>query len=437
MKQLIFISLLFWVGVTDAQNFDKAKLDSLFNLIEEYQKGMGSLSIFHNGKEVYQNAKGYRSVREEVPNDADTKYRIGSISKTFTATIIMRLVEEGRLRLETKLTKYYPEVPNADKISIEQLLRHRSGIYNFTNAPEYTSWMEQEQSESDLIQAIIKSGSVFEPDEKAEYSNSNYVLLSFIAEKATSEDFANLLQMYVCKPCGLKQTYFGGKIDLEEKEALSYEREGEWKLSTETDMSIPQGAGSVVSTAAELNQFLHCLFEGELLKEDSKKQMTNIIDNFGIGLFQVPFYQKMGIGHTGGIDGFQSNAFYFPDDNMSLAYISNGVSMAVNDIMIGVLSIYFGMEYDLPEFAEAVVLSSEELDQYLGVYSSPTLPLKLTITKKGNMLIGQGTGQPSFNLEALGDHRFIFDAASLKLEFKPEAQQLILHQGGEYVLTKE
>ncbi len=157
-----------------------------------------------------------------------------------------------------------------------------------------------------------------------------------------------------------------------------------------------------------------------------------------MGVFQVPFGDKKSFGHTGGIDGFQSNAFLFPTERVSIAYISNGVTMPVNDILIGVLSIYFGKSYDLPVFTDALHLKSEELDKYLGIYSSLSFPLKITITKEKNVLIAQATGQPSFSLEAYEEHKFKFDQALLKLEFIPSESKMILRQGGsEFILERE
>ena len=161
-------------------------------------------------------------------------------------------------------------------------------------------------------------------------------------------------------------------------------------------------------------------------------------DDYGLGMFQVPFYDKKAFGHNGAIDGFQSNAYFFPVENVSVVFTANALAMPINDIMIGALSIYFGKEYKLPDFKPALQLKPEELDKFLGVYSSPSFPLKVTITKEDNLLFGQATGQPSFPLEAYEKDKFKFDQAGLKLEFIPKDNKMILRQGGgEFELTKE
>jgi D-alanyl-D-alanine carboxypeptidase len=428
--KLLGIALLTWFSL-NAQNFDKSKMDSLFSIIKTNQKGMGSISIFKNGKEVYQNSFGYASIEGNVYATKETKYRIGSISKTFTATIIMKLIEQDKLSFDTKLSKYFSEVPNSENITIEQLLRHRSGIFDYTKAQDYLSWMEQPISKEKLVKKITDYGNVFKPNEKTEYSNTNYVLLSYIAEKIINEELFKILDDFIIKPCGLINTYYGSKININNNEALSYIKLKDWQIASETDMSVPVGAGAITSNPTELNIFLNCLFNGKIITEESLKRMMNIQEGFGIGLFQIPFFDKTAFGHSGGIDGFQSNVFYFPDEKISLAYTSNGVVMPMNDILIGALSIYFGNKYELPIFTDALVLKSEELDKYLGVYSCSALPLKMTISKQGNVLMAQGTGQPAFPLEAYEKNKFKFEqAARLTIEFIPADGKLILRQAG-------
>ena len=433
MKKSKIIVLIFLLGITltlSAQSFDKQKMDSLFSIIEKNEKGMGSVSLFYDGKEVYRKSYGYADIENKLENNATTKFRIGSISKTFTATIIMKLVESKKLSLSTNLSDFYPQIKNADKITISHLLQHRSGIANFTSMEDYIQWNTEKQTKEQIINRIRLGGVSFEPNEKFEYSNSNYALLTFIAEDVSKKKFSELLQEMIVKPCQLKSTFVGGNINVENNEALSYTRLSEWTLEKETDMSIPLGAGFIVSTPSDLNAFLNCLFAGKLVKEETLNQMTTIIDGFGFGLIQVPFYDMKGYGHTGGMDGFQANAFYFPQEKVSIALTSNGVVYPLNDIIIGSLSIYFGKEYQLPQFEKSITLTAEELDNYLGVYSTSAFPLKLTISRNGNTLIAQGTGQPSFPLECVEKNRFKFDQARLELEFIPTENKMILKQNG-------
>lgn len=390
MKNYLLLLVIFCTCNPDlhSQAFDKAKMDSLFSRIEEKEKGMGSISLFKEGVEIYQRSFGYADINGRSAT-TKTKYRIGSVSKTFTASVIMQLIDEAKLALDTKLSRFFPEIPNAENITVEHLLRYRSGLYNFTNAPDYPQWMESPKTRSALKEKFIKNGVVFSPDEKAEYSNTNYVLLSWIAEEIDNKKFDAILQDRILSPLSLENTYYGNGIDPSRDEARSFTFSEGWVPATETDMSIPAGAGAIVSTPIDLNVFFTTLFSAEIVSEASLNEMKKTVDNFGMGLFPIPFYDKKAYGHNGGIDGFQANAAFFPQEQVAIAYTSNGVVMPINDILIGVLSIYFNKPYTLPEFTPALAINSKELDQYLGIYSSPTFPLKLNITKVGDQLLGQ------------------------------------------------
>lgn len=165
--------------------------------------------------------------------------------------------------------------------------------------------------------------------------------------------------------------------------------------------------------------------------------MKTIKDGYGMGLFQFPFGAKMAYGHNGGIDGFTSIVGYFPEDKLAVSYITNGQVYPINDIMIGILSIAYGTPYQIPSF-KTVSISSEELDKYLGNYSAAQAPIKILIAKDKSTLMAQATGQPSFPLEAKGNHTFSFDQAGIILIFNPEKSEMTLKQGGgEFVFARE
>ncbi|ALO16178.1 D-alanyl-D-alanine carboxypeptidase precursor [Salinivirga cyanobacteriivorans] len=438
MKKILLFAGLLTSFFTYAQDFNRNKMDSLFALIEQHNRGMGSISIFQSGEEVYQNSIGYASVADEIEAVKNTKYRIGSITKMFTATVIMQLIEEDQLSLNTTLDQFFPEVKNADKITIKHLLKHQSGIFNFTNAPDYATYMEKPISKETMVKKISEFDSNFEPGSKSAYSNSNYVLLTFIAEQIDQSTYGEIIEKRITSRCNLENTSVGSKIQPENNEALSYNKSADWESATETHMSVPVGAGAIVSTPEDLNRFLRCLFKGQLVANKSLEKMMNIENGLGIGMFQVPFYNKKAFGHTGGIDGFQANSFYFPDEKTAISYTSNAVDMPVNDIMIGVLSIYFDRPYKLPTFEPNVEISEKTLKNYEGVYASTDLPIKLTITKREGSLIAQGTGQPAFPLTAVSNTKFKYDQAQLKIEFIPGENKMVLEQMGKrYELEKE
>ncbi len=420
-----------------SQTFDKATLDAYFQKLETNNKFMGSVAVSKNGKIIYTKTTGFVDVENKIKANENSKYRIGSISKSFTTVLILKAVEEKKINLSQTLDKWYPTIQNANKITVKQLLGHRSGIHNFTNDKDYLTWNTQPKTEKEMVAIIEKGGSDFEPDSKATYSNSNYVLLTYILEKTYSKSFAQLLQKYIVQPIGLTHTSVFGKINPNANECKSYNFAGSWILQSETDFSIPQGAGCILSTPSDLIKFSEALFGGKLLKPENLELMKSIKEGYGIGLFPIPFHSSKGYGHTGGIDGFSSVYAHFDDESISYALVSNGANFNVNEISIAVLSAVYNKPYEIPSFS-TYAMSADELEPYLGIYASSQIALKITITKDGNTLIAQATGQQAFPLEATAKDTFKLDLVNAKFEFNPSEKSLMLFQGGGQIkFTKE
>ncbi len=425
---LLFL-LLILQNCTHAQTFNKARLDSFFVAMNAHDENMGSIAIASNGAVVYQNAIGYSQVNKglKTPATTGTKYRVGSISKMFTAVMIFQLIEEGKFSLETPLATYFPQLPNAQKITIGEMLDHHSGLHNFTSDSLYTTYMTAPKSEAEMIAIFARQKPDFEPDAKAEYSNTNFVLLGYIIEKLTGKTYAEELKKRVTSKIGLTDTYYGTNANPAKNEAYSYNYTGQWTQMPETDMSIPGGAGAIVSTPTDLVKFINALFTEKLISQASLELMETMKDNFGMAMITTPFYDKKGFGHTGGIDGFSSLLAYFPEDKLAIAYTSNGVRYSTNDVIIGALSIYFNRPFVIPEF-KTITLTTTDLDKYVGKYTSSQTPLKIAITKNNTELFAQGTGQAAFPLEAKGGDKFIY--AGITLQFEPTKQDFILTQAG-------
>lgn len=437
MKILSLSLILTFSQIGFSQTFDKAKLDTYFNTLEENNKYMGSVAVSKNGEIIYTKTIGFADIENNIKATENSKYRIGSITKTFTSVLVLKAVEENKLTLNQSIDKWFPEIENANEITLEQLLNHRSGIYNLTNSSDYSTWNTQPKTERELLEKIKKGGSVFKPNSKAEYSNSNFILLTYILEKTYSKSYADLIQEYIAKPLDLINTSVFGKIEPLKNESYSYKWTGTWELEPETDFTIPLGAGAILSTPTDLTKFGDALFTGKLLQAESLEKMKNIKDGYGLGLFPINFSEKRGYGHTGGIDGFTSAFVNFPNDKLSYALISNGANFNNNNISIAVLNAVFNQPYEIPVFTE-YKLTSEDLDMYLGVYASSLVPMKITITKNENTLIAQATGQPSFPLQATEKNKFKFEQAGLNLEFNPTEKTVTLFQGGgQVVFTKE
>jgi D-alanyl-D-alanine carboxypeptidase len=433
---ILLLALVVFAQTSFAQTFNKVKMDSLFDAIAANNRAMLSIALTQKGQLVYSRAIGNSWLGEKnIPANTQTKYRIGSISKMFTAVMIFQLIEEGKLKLTTPLSQFYPTLPNASKINIAQLLRHSSGLHTFTSDSTYTTWLNKKMIPAEMI-AKINVKPDFEPGSKHQYSNSNFILLGYIIEKLDKKPYAVALKNRITGKIGLNNTYYGGKITAANNEAYSYNWKDKWLPDTETDMSIPGGAGALVSNPTDLVKFMNALFGGKLVAAASLTQMRTIKDGYGMNLFAFPFDGHTAYGHGGDIDGFHSQAAYFPADDIAVAYTANGVNTSLNNVMIGVLSIVFNKPYTIPNF-KPVALSAQELDRYTGVYSSTQMPLKVTINKNETTLTAQATGQSAFSLEVAGNHTFKFDGAGITLIFDPANGQMTLKQGGStYLFTR-
>ncbi|MGI4863698.1 MAG: serine hydrolase domain-containing protein [Janthinobacterium lividum] len=439
--RLLFLTALLSASLpaAQAQQLNTAKLDSLLTSLAANNKMMGSLAVSRAGQVVYSHAFGYAQLAPKMPATPATRYRMGSITKMFTAVMIFQLIEEKKLTLTTPLATFFPQLPNASTITIEQLLSHRSGLHNLTNDAAYLGYMTQPKTQAELLALMAATKPDFEPGAKFAYSNSGYIVLGYIVEKLGKQPYAQALQKRVASKAGLRNTYYGGKIDPQKQEAFSYKPgPGGWQLDVETDMSIPGGAGAVVSTPTDLDRFLEALFGGKLVSSASLSAMKTIREGFGRGLMQIPFYARQSFGHGGTIDGFQSMASYFPDDKLAVTLSTNAHNYVLNDALIGVLSICFNQPYKIPDFAAIFVPTAADLSRYAGTYASPQLPFKLTMTPEGTTLRGEATGQGSLLLEPVSQGIFKFDPAGIRVEFDAAKPTFTLKQGGSTnVFTKE
>ena len=426
------------------------RIDSFFQALVEYDKAFGAVAIREQGDLSHNQAYGYSRLvtGDTVPATVDTRYHIGSITKTFTATLIMQLVEADKLSLDTRLAKFYPKMPKADSITIEHMLRHQSGLYNFTD----TSWMASKseyRSKDAMLAKFRKYESQFSPGSQFQYSNTNYVLLGYIIENLTGKSYAKALKERIAEPLNLTQTHFPD-AQLDPNEARSFQWQGKhWDTVQRTDHRVSHGAGALLSTPADLTRFFRGLFTGKLVDTSTLNQMTDLSagpsqrNGYGLGLFRFPFGQRTAYGHTGGIDGYRAQAAYFPADSMAMAITTNALNYGMNQLAIGVLKICFDQSYTIPDFSQqqAISLDTARLKRFAGEYASPDHPLDITLRVQDGSLYGQATGQPAFPLTATSDTSFKYAAANIEIRFrktnKERFQAFYLRQGGKFLFKRE
>lgn len=434
MKKIIAILFVTLSLNSFAQGETKfEKIDSLLTYLTAHNKFMGSIALQEGDKIVFEKNYGFANVESKIKADPATRYKIGSITKMFTSVVIFQLVEEKKLTLDTKLSKFFPSIKNSENISIENLLEHSSGIYSFTNDSDYKDYAKLPKTRAELMKKIKAGNPVFEPGEGAEYSNSNFVLLGWIIEDLTKKSYPSNIKTRIIQKIGLKNTGFASEI---KNEAVSYHSNGKtWEQPSKEDMSIPGGAGAILSNASDLTKFINALYSGKLISQPSLVSMTEVEKGFGKGIFTMPFGERKFFGHTGGIENFTSTLGFYPKEKFAVALLDNGQAYGMNDIMIGILSIYYKMPYRFPNLQTAKVDVSI-LKKYEGIYGAANFPLKISIKEENGVLICQATGQESFPLNPLSDTKFNFDPAGLELVFSENAMT-ILQGGQEFKLTKE
>lgn len=423
------IAVLFASLCAFSQVPEFAKLDSFFTSLEENDRFFGSVAVAQDGELLYSKAIGYADLERSIPNTNETKFRIGSISKTFTASLIMIAVEEGRVDLDETIEKRFPSIQNSEKITVRQLLQHRSGINTFTDR-SFFSWYTEAITKEALLDTIVGKGSGFSPGTDFSYSNSNYVLLTYILEDVFNKSYAKILDEYIVKPLQLSNTSYGGKIDTKKKEANSYRMKDDWTLETEGHMSIPLGAGGIVSTPSDLCRFSKALFSGELVSRKSLEEMKpSDKDSYGFALEYSSFGDLSGIGHGGDIDAFTSTLAFFEESGISIALTCNGSNFGKHDIVIAVLSEILEKPYEIPLF-EYIALTSEELADYIGQYESEDLPMDMIISANGNDLELEVVGQDPAILTAEGNHVFSIVKYGVKITFQASEEKMIFEQQG-------
>jgi D-alanyl-D-alanine carboxypeptidase len=442
--KILFVSLLTLLlfSAGHAQTLDKAKLDQFFDRLAEKKKAMGSLTIVKDGNTLYTRSIGYSQINgaEKKPLTAANRFRIGSITKMFTAAMIFQLIEEEKLKLTDTLDKFLPQVPNAGKITVAQILTHRSGIPNVRRARDGQTRMNTiPMAKDEMLALIVKGTPDFEPDTSHRYSNSGYQLLGLILENLTGKPYAESLEERITSKIGLKDTYMAtGPIDVKKNEALTYIHfGGDWKQVAETHPSILFSAGAIVSTPGDLAKFIQALFDGKIVSKKSLEQMKTIRDGMGSGMELFTFAGKTFYGHGGGADNYGAWLAYEPEEKLAVAYATNAKIYPVPDIVRGVIDIYYHKPFQIPAL-ESIAVSPEVLDKYVGVYSSPDAPVKLTITREGSTLFFQPPGATSaVPLEATAEDKFRIERAVV-IEFDAAKNQMtIKRRGGERIVTKE
>lgn len=430
IKFCLVFAFAITVSNVQSQKLNNAKLDNLFKALNDKNLFMGSISISKNGNQIYSNSIGKADIANNISLFANTKFRIGSTTKIFTSALVLKAVELKKISLDQTINSFFPTIVNSQKITIRNLLNHRSGIHELLAADEFANGYTEAKSQEEMVSIISKFPSDFKPNSKADYSNSNYYLLTLILEKTYKKTYSELLQEQIIKPLKLKNTYFGGKISIQNNECYSYYFSDKWEKDSEGDMSVPLGAGAIVSTPSDLTFFIEKLFQGKIISSESLKMMTQIQDKYGMGIFALPFYDKNGFVHRGQIDSFSSLLSYFPNEKLAIAIVTNGAIYDKKKILIAALSNYFNKPYTIN--FEAYEPVKEDLEMITGIYKNHENQEVITISLNNKRLYANFNNQSLFLLEPTSKNKFenIWEGNKFDFQLKNE---LIFEANGKQI----
>ncbi len=417
MMKKIIILLLLPLAVAAQKNYP-ALLNDYAEAEFKVKDFNGTVLVMQKGKEIYKKAFGMADREWNVPNTVDTKFRIGSVTKQFTAACILQLAEHGKLSTDDKLTKYIPEYPKGDSITIHMLLNHTSGITNYTNLPEFWPKAVLPLSIDSMIALFKNKPFDFSPGSKWNYSNSGYFLLGVIVEKASGKKFNEYLNENITTKLGLKNTSLDRLDSVLAFRAQGYDKnqQGVWSHAMYISMEAPYSAGAMVSTVDDLYKWTKALHNNQVLSAAStKKMITPYMNNYGYGIGIDSLKSHQRISHNGGIPGFVTNLSYYPADDVCVVVVSNNGSNS-DGVSSALASILFDLPVQKPYIPKEVKIDTTLLDKYVGKYIA-TNPIE--IIKKDGKLYRHRDGSDDVELKPESDTRFFYaDDSDRFIEFE-------------------
>ncbi|WP_166924732.1 serine hydrolase [Flavobacterium poyangense] len=378
---------------------DKAKkIDQLMSLYNQYGQFNGSVLIAEHGKVLFKKGYGQANMEWNIPNEPDTKFRLGSISKQFTAFLIVKLAQDGKIKLDAPITTYLPDYPKAtgDKVTIHHLLTHTSGIPNYTSVPRFLQEKSREPyTPQEFIKTFENLPLEFTPGERFRYSNSGYFLLGYIIEKITGKTYEQYLQETILTPLKMANTGYDHNETILKKRAAGYEKRGTKLINSPyLDMSIPYAAGSLYSTVEDLYLWDQSLYTNKLLSAASMELLYKPYINaggesYGYGWFidEASNGDKAKlkvIEHGGGINGFNTVISRVPADKNLVVLLNNTGGTVLGEMNTAIRAILYNLPYEQPKKSMATELLevfntkglTAGVDTYKKLKTDPTYRIK-------------------------------------------------------------
>ncbi|MFQ6041535.1 MAG: serine hydrolase [Candidatus Poribacteria bacterium] len=433
-------------------------VDSIFEEATQGDSPGAAVLVAKDGEILYQKGFGFANLEEHIPVTPDTKFRIGSITKQFTAAAILKLQEDGLLSVNDPLSKFIPDYPRGDEVTIHHLLGHTSGIHSYTSKPEFHKTVMEEVKPEELIESFKHDEFDFDPGEKWLYDNSGYFLLGYIVEKVSGESFGDYLKSHFFEPLGMKNTgVHSWRLNLEnEASGYSY-KNGEFHPAMKWDMSQAGGAGALYSTVGDLYRWNEGIFNGKVLSESSLKAAFTPVKlndgseanamgaKYGYGWLLSEVRGLKQIGHSGGFDGFNAYLTRYPEQNFTVAVLTNCLPpRPPKEGSVGLISaaaaqaiayFYLWEQMDtIKSLSEDTTVTSDVYDDYVGRYDYGTYGGILTVTREGDKLFAQMTGQPKIEIFPRSENEFFWKVVDAQITFVRNEEGEVVHaihrQGG-------
>jgi CubicO group peptidase (beta-lactamase class C family) len=397
---------------------------------------MGTVLVAKDGKTLFSNGYGFANAEHGVLNNVDTKFRLGSITKQFTAVAVLQLEEQGKLKVSDPMCSYVANCPESWKpITLHHLLTHTSGLFNFTSDPEYPAKIMLPSPPAKTLEKIRDKPLRFEPGARFEYSNSGYLALAIVVEKASGESYPAYMTKHVFQPAGMNDSGHDDHRPVLKNRATGYEGMGPGlRHAAYHDMTIPIGAGDLYSTAADLVRWDRALEGDKLLKAPARtKLFTPEKSNYAYGWIVTKTHNRASQMHGGGIDGFSTVITRFPEERLVVIALSNNTSPLTVKIGRDLAAIFLGEKFEMPKVRTAITLPAETLERCVGKFALAPGAV-MSITREGGQMYAQLTGQGKIEIFAESPTSFFPRVVDALITFEigadGKAASLTLHQNG-------
>ena len=402
----------------------RTKVDEYMNAAVAVNGFSGSILVAQDGQPVVSKGYGMANLELAVPNTTQTVFRLGSITKSFTATAIMLLQERGKLGVSDPICQYLTDCPAAwQPLTIRHLLTHTSGIASYTGFPDFPKTTILPTSTADMVGRLKDKPLEFAPGEKFAYSNSGYYLLGMIIERASGKSYADFLQEAIFTPLGMTQTGYDDPARIIKHRAAGYARNaGATVNAAYMDMTVPFAAGALYSTTEDLLRWDRALYTDSLVSKQSRDDMfTPFKSGYGYGWSIGKKFDRQSIGHGGGIYGFATYFDRFPADRVTVIVLSNVEGASAGRMANDLAAIVFGAPYEIPRERKSITVEAKVLDQYVGQYKIASPPVDIVVTNDGGKLVAEIAGRLKLAMAAESETTFFSRDVSAQITFVKDA----------------